>query len=73
MLKESPKLAPLRPVAGIRPQLSDAELGDLGGAAQALLEFTSEPRWVRYLKASMGHLFPVYTCNGKANQRWSLA
>jgi len=57
MLEESPHLAPLRPAVGISPQLSDAELVTLA-VLQALLGFTSEARWVRHVKARMGHLFP---------------
>ena len=57
MLKESPHLAPLRPAVGMSPQLSDAELVTLA-VLQAPLGFTSEARWVRHVKASLGHLFP---------------
>ena len=43
LLKESPQLAPYRPVTGIDPKLTDAELVTLA-VLQALLGFTSEAR-----------------------------
>jgi len=43
LLKDSPQLAPRRPVVGIAPQLSDAELVTLA-MMQAMLRFTSEAR-----------------------------
>ena len=68
MLKESPQLAPLRPAVGISPQLSDAELVTLA-VLQALLGFTSEARWVRHVKARMGHLFPYVPNQPGYNKR----
>jgi hypothetical protein len=68
MLKESPHLAPLRPVVGISPQLSDAELVTLA-VLQALLGFTSEARWIRHVKASMGCLFPYVPKQPGYNKR----
>ncbi len=68
MLKESPHLAPLRPAVGISPQLSDAELVTLA-VLQALLGFTSEARWVRHVKARMGHLFPYVPQQPGYNKR----
>jgi hypothetical protein len=57
LLKQSPQLAPWRPVVGITPQLSDAELVTLS-VMQAMLGFTSERRWVRHARAHLWHLFP---------------
>jgi hypothetical protein len=68
MLKESPHLGPLRPAVGISPQLSDAELVTLA-VLQALLGFTSEARWVRHVKARMGHLFPCVPQQSGYNKR----
>ena len=68
MLKESPHLAPLRPAVGISPQLSDSELVTLA-VLQALLGFTSEARWVRHVKARMGHLFPYVPKQPGYNKR----
>jgi hypothetical protein len=47
LLKAAPQLAPWRPVVGIAPRLSDAELVTLA-VLQALLGFTSEARWLRH-------------------------
>jgi Transposase DDE domain len=68
LLKESPQLAPQRPVAGTKPQLSDAELVTLA-VLQALLGFTSEARWVRYARAHLRHLFPYLPQQPGYNKR----
>jgi Transposase DDE domain len=68
LLKESPQLAPWRPVAGISPQLSDAELVTLA-VLQALLGFTSEARWVRHARAHLRHLFPYLPQQSGYNKR----
>jgi hypothetical protein len=47
LLKAAPQLAPWRPVVGIVPKLSDAELVTLA-VRQALLGSTSEARWLRH-------------------------
>lgn len=57
LLKGSPQLAPWRPVVGMTPQLSDAELVTLS-MTQAMLGYTSEARWLRYARADLRHLFP---------------
>ncbi len=57
LLKGSPDRAPWRPVAGISPQTSDAELMTLA-VMQALLGFTSEARWLRHARAHLRGLFP---------------
>jgi DDE family transposase len=57
LLKESPGRAPWRPVIGIVPQISDAELVTLA-VMQALLGFTSEARWLRYARIHLRRMFP---------------
>jgi Transposase DDE domain len=57
LLKESPDRAPWRPVTGIDPRISDAELITLA-VMQALLGFTSEARWLRHARAHLRGLFP---------------
>ena len=57
LLKESPHQAPWRPVIGISPQVSDAELVTLA-VMQALLGFTSEARWLRYAHIHLRGMFP---------------
>ena len=47
LLKQHPGLAPWRPQVGLQPRLSDAELVTLA-VMQALLGYTSEPRWLRH-------------------------
>lgn len=46
LLEGSPQLAPWRPVVGIAPRLSDAELVTLS-MMQAMLGNTSEARWLQ--------------------------
>jgi hypothetical protein len=57
LLKESPDRAPWRPMIGIGPQISDAELVTLA-VMQALLGFTSEARWLRYARTHLRRMFP---------------
>nr|WP_030925999.1 hypothetical protein [Streptosporangium amethystogenes] len=57
LLKQSPQLAPWRPLVCITPKLSDAKLVTLA-VLQALLGFTSERRWIRHARAHLRHLFP---------------
>jgi hypothetical protein len=47
LLKANPDRVPWRPVVGIAPRISDAELVTLA-VAQALLGFTCEARWLRF-------------------------
>jgi hypothetical protein len=68
LLKESPQLAPLRPVVGLSPQLSDAELVTLA-VMQALPGFTSEARWLRYAGARLRRLFPYLPQQPGYNKR----
>jgi hypothetical protein len=56
LLKACPERAPWRPVVGIEPRISDAEVVTLA-VMQALLGFTSEARWLRHAHAHLRHLF----------------
>ena len=68
LLKASPYLARWRPVVGITPKLTDAELVTLA-VMQALLGFTSESRWLRHARAHLGHLFPCLPLQPGYNKR----
>jgi hypothetical protein len=68
LLKGSPDLAPWRPVVGIAPRLSDAELVTLA-MMQAMLGFTSEARWLRHARAHLRHLFPYLPQQPGYNKR----
>ncbi len=68
LLKEAPDLAPWRPVVGIAPKLTDAELVTLA-VVQALLGFTSESRWLRHARKHLGHLFRYLPGQSGYNKR----
>jgi Transposase DDE domain len=68
LLKEFPDLGPWRPVVGIPPRLTDAELVTLA-VMQALLGYTSEARWVRHARSDLGHLFPYLPRQPGYNKR----
>jgi hypothetical protein len=68
LLMDSPQLAPWRPVVGIAPQLSDAELVTLS-MMQAMLGYTSEARWLRHARAHLRHLFPYLPKQPGYNKR----
>jgi hypothetical protein len=68
LLKERPYLAPRRPVVGIAPQLTDAELVTLA-VMQAMLGFTSEARWLRHARCHLRHLFPYLPGQPGYNKR----
>jgi hypothetical protein len=68
LVKASPQLAPYRPVVGIAPLLSDAELVTLA-VMQAMLGFTSEARWIRHARAHLRHLFPYLPEQSGYNKR----
>jgi hypothetical protein len=57
MLKKWPDLGPARPEGSIPPTLSDAELLTMA-AMSALLGFTSERRWLRYVTKNLAEMFP---------------
>jgi hypothetical protein len=63
-----PDLAPERPEAGIAPTLSDAELLTLA-VMSALLGFTSERRWLRYMKKELAVMFPRQIGQSGYNKR----
>jgi hypothetical protein len=56
LLKAAPERVPSRPLVGIAPRITDAELITLAVLA-ALLGFTSEARWLRYAHEHLRHLF----------------
>jgi len=57
MLRDWPDLAPVRPAAGTPLTLSDAELLTMA-VMSALLGFTSERRWLRYVDKELAGMFP---------------
>jgi hypothetical protein len=57
LLKANPDRLPWRPLVGITPRISDAELVTLA-VAQALLGFTSEARWLRFSRTHLREQFP---------------
>jgi len=68
LLKAFPQIVPSRPVVGIVPQLSDAELLTLA-VMQALRGFTSERRWMRHAHEHLRHLFPYLPGQSGYNKR----
>ncbi|QRX89951.1 IS982 family transposase [Streptomyces noursei] len=68
LLKASPHLAPWRPVVGIAPRLTDAELVTLA-MVQAMLGFTSEAKWLRHARSHLRHLFPYLPKQPGYNKR----
>lgn len=57
MLRDWPDLAPERPAGGTELTLSDAELLTMA-VMSALLGFTSERRWLRYVSGNLAGMFP---------------
>jgi hypothetical protein len=57
MLTDWPDLAPDRPADGMALMLSDAELLTMA-VMSALLGFTSERRWLRYVTKNLAGMFP---------------
>jgi DDE family transposase len=68
MLRDWPDLAPERPAEGIMPTLSDAELLTLA-VMSALLGFTSERRWLRYVNECLAGMFPQRIGQSGYNKR----
>jgi hypothetical protein len=68
LLKGFPERGPSRPLVGIAPQISDAEVLTLA-VMQALLSHTSEARWVRYARKHLRHLFPYLPQQPGFNKR----
>ena len=68
LLVEYPGWAPERPVVGIVPKLSDAELVTLA-VIQALLGYTSEARFLRYADTHLRPWFPYLPTRAAYNKR----
>jgi hypothetical protein len=68
LLKNTPEQAPVRPPTGFAPRLSDAELITLS-VMQALLDYPSEARWLRFARARLRHLFPYLPRQPGYNKR----
>jgi Transposase DDE domain len=68
LLKAFPERGPSRPLVGIAPRISDAEILTLA-VMQALLSHTSEARWVRYARKHLRHLFPYLPQQSGFNKR----
>ena len=68
LLKANPDRLPWRPLVGITPRISDAELVTLA-VAQALLGFTSEARWIRFSRTHLRELFPYLPGQPGYNKR----
>ena len=68
MLTDWPDLAPDRPADGIAPTLSDAELLTMA-VMSALLGFTSERRWLRYVTGNLAGMFPRRIAQTRYNKR----
>jgi Transposase DDE domain len=67
-LQAAPELHPWRPVVGIAPKLTDAELLTLA-VMQALGGYTSEARWLRYARTHLHGLFPYLPHQSGYNKR----
>ncbi len=68
LLKNHPKRVPARPIVGLAPQITDAELVTLA-AMQALLGYTSERRWLRHARAHLLGMFPKLPRKSGYNKR----
>jgi hypothetical protein len=68
LLLDHPQWAPERPVIGIAPKLTDAELITLA-VIQALLGFTSEARFIRHARTHLTGLFPFLPQRPAYNKR----
>jgi hypothetical protein len=68
LLKAFPERGPSRPLVGIAPQISDAEVLTLA-VMQALLSHTSEARWLRHARKHLRHLFPYLPGQPGFNKR----
>jgi Transposase DDE domain len=68
LLKQHPERVPLRPKVGFVPHIGDAELLTLA-VMQALLGFTSERRWLRYVRGHLLAMFPDLPGQSGYNKR----
>jgi hypothetical protein len=67
-LRDHPDLAPWRPVVGLQPKLTDAELVTVA-VMQSLLGFTSETRWLRHARRHLIGMFPYLPAQSGYNKR----
>jgi len=68
LLKTAPERVPWRPVTGICPSISDAELITLA-VMQALLGYVSEARWLRHARKHLASLLPYLPGQSGYNKR----
>ncbi len=68
LLKNHPERVPARPVVGLQPKITDAELVTLA-VMQALLGYTSEHRWPRHARARLLGMFPTLPRQPGYNKR----
>ena len=68
LLIAHPERVPVRPLVGIEPRTSDAEMLTLA-VMQALLGFTSETRWLRYAREHLLGMFPTLPGQSGYNKR----
>jgi hypothetical protein len=68
LLTSFPEHRPWRPLVGITPKITDAELVTLAVMA-ALLGFTSERRWLRFAREQLRMLFPYLPEQSGYNKR----
>jgi hypothetical protein len=67
-LADNPQHRPWRPMVGLAPRLTDAELVTLM-VMQALLGFTSEARWLRYANTRLDGMFTYLPTQSGYNKR----
>ncbi len=68
LLKAYPEQAPARPLVGLTPRITDAEMLTLA-VMQALLGHTSESRWLRYADTHLRAMFPYLPRQSGYNKR----
>lgn len=68
LLADNPGWAPWRPVVGIAPRLSDAELVTLA-VISALLGYDNESQFVRFAREHLGPWFPYLPNRAGFNKR----
>lgn len=68
LLREHPDRAPLRIKTGTPPRITDAELITIA-VMQAMLQFTSEARWLRYAHKHLTGMFPYLPEQSGYNKR----
>ncbi|MGB5936456.1 MAG: IS982 family transposase [Ornithinimicrobium sp.] len=68
LLKNHPDRVPARPIVGLAPRITDAELVTLA-VMQALLGYTSERRWLRHARGCLLGMFPDLPRQSGYNKR----